>query len=158
MISITNLNFVTYEGLSSPNFLIFMLYQFISSNFRCILSVIPKSWLSAQLLSVLETHHVVKSLKLMCEAHISWNTNVWRQGICPFLLPHQPHQTNRLTKFSTIHPYDKGKHQYNLSPRYCNTSWHFLQHQEIYLNLRSKVGCCDFQSYGFLSWKLQCAF
>jgi hypothetical protein len=52
VISYTKLNFVSYVGLSSPNFLIFILYQLLSSNFRCILSVIPKSWLSAQSLSI----------------------------------------------------------------------------------------------------------
>jgi hypothetical protein len=50
------------------------------------------------------------------KAHISWNTNVGRQGISPLLLPHQPHHVKCLTKFITVHPYDKGKHQYHLSP------------------------------------------
>jgi hypothetical protein len=38
VISYTKVNFVTYVSLSLPNFLIFILYQLISSNFRCILS------------------------------------------------------------------------------------------------------------------------
>jgi hypothetical protein len=38
VISITKLNFVLYVGLSLPSFLIFILYHFISSNFRCIVA------------------------------------------------------------------------------------------------------------------------
>ncbi len=69
VISYTKLNFVTYVGLSWHSlFLICILYQLISPKSRCILSVIPTSWLSAQSLSIGLDPHVVKSLKLMFEA------------------------------------------------------------------------------------------
>ena len=51
------------------------------------------------------------------------------------VFPHYCYHTNHTTsnaKFSTIRSYDQGRHQYNPSPRYCNTSWSFLWHQEIY--------------------------
>ncbi len=129
MISYTKLNFVTNVGLSWPIFFIFILHQLISSNSRCMLSVIPTSWLLAL------THHAVKSLKLMFEVHIKWNTTVRRSGIFPLLhhllLLHTNHTTSNAL-LNQHHPNDKGKHQYHLSPRYCNTSWSFLWHQEIY--------------------------
>jgi hypothetical protein len=69
----------------------------------------------------------------MCEAHTLWNTNVRRQGNSPLLLPHQSHHVKCLTKFITIHPYDKGKHQYNLSVYHHATA---ILHNDTFFSIR----------------------
>ncbi len=101
VISNTKLNFISYVGLSWPRFIMFILYQLISSNFRCIeVSHHNKLTKHSVTFHPLDPH-AVKSLKLMFEAQHTYS-GMKMCGFQDFLLlqQHIPRRIRCLTKSS----------------------------------------------------------